>query len=458
MYSTPVGVVPKPHSDKLQMVVDQSAEPFSQNSMIAREDCYVQMDTMRHLGAALRCIRSQHPERRLVVFKSDISRAYRLIPVHPLWQIRQVVSIHHDHQVECHVNRCNHFGNGAGGRCFACFAGLVAWITIFIVLLEDVFTYVDDNFSYEFEDELTWYEPYDKLLPTKQARLLCLWDELGIPHEERKQEWGTSLTIIGFHVDPNQMTVSMPLEYRNEMTKAIREFAHIGQRRSLREFQRMAGWINWSLNVYPLLRPGLSMLYSKMSGKSEILKPIWVNATMVRELHWLADHVDCSDGVHILESTEWSADDASLTVYTDACLTGLGFWIPKDNTGFTSPVLSTYPIFFLEALAVLSTLHHICNTRSNNIPARVAIFCDNSNTVDMFNTLRASPEMNGILLAAIDLTIEYNLLFRVFHIAGDANTVADALSRADWPTIACLTPLLRLQTFQPPPVRLGCTR
>jgi hypothetical protein len=200
------------------------------------------------------------------------------------------------------------------------------------------------------------------------------------------------------------------------------------------------------------------MLYSKMSGKSEILKPIWVNATMVRELHWLADHVDRSNGIHILESTEWSADDASLTVYMDACLTGLGFWIPKDNTGFTSPVLSTYPIFFLEALAVLSTLHHICNTRSNNIPARVAIFCNNSNTVDMFNTLHALPEMNGILIAVIDLTIEYNLLFRVFHIAGDANTVADALSCADWPTIACLTPLLRLQMFQPPPVRLGCTR
>jgi hypothetical protein len=250
----------------------------------------------------------------------------------------------------------------------------------------------------------------------------------------------------------------MPLEYRNEMTIAIREFAQVGHRRSLREFQRMAGWINWSLNVYPLLRPGLSMLYSKMSGKSEILKLIWVNSTMVRELHWLADHVDRSDGVHLLESTEWSADDATLTVYTDACLTGLGFWIPKDSTGFTAPWSSHQPIFYLEALTVLSAIQHVCTSRSRSIPTRLAIFCDNSNTVDMFNTLRASPDMNPILLAAVDLAIEHNLLFRVFHIAGDANTLADALSRSDWSTISSLSPQLRVALFEPPPVRLGRSR
>jgi len=33
MYSIPIGVIPKPHSNKLRMVVDQSAEPFSLNSM-----------------------------------------------------------------------------------------------------------------------------------------------------------------------------------------------------------------------------------------------------------------------------------------------------------------------------------------------------------------------------------------------------------------------------------------
>ncbi|KIJ38677.1 hypothetical protein M422DRAFT_176190 [Sphaerobolus stellatus SS14] len=57
---------------------------------------------------------------------------------------------------------------------------------------------------------MLWYEPYKKDLPAKQTQLLQLWDELGIPHEEPKQLWGTKLTIIGFDVDPNAMTITMP--------------------------------------------------------------------------------------------------------------------------------------------------------------------------------------------------------------------------------------------------------
>jgi len=128
--------------------------------------------------------------------------------------------------------------------------------------------YVDDVFSYDFEDNLEWYEPYQKLLPNKQSRLLRLWDELGIPHEERKQVFGTTLTIIGFEVDPKAMTVTMPPNSRADLVTVVRTFACVGHHHKLREFQSLAGWINWSFNAFPLLRPGLSVLYHKMAGKS----------------------------------------------------------------------------------------------------------------------------------------------------------------------------------------------
>ncbi|KAE9403348.1 hypothetical protein BT96DRAFT_495295 [Gymnopus androsaceus JB14] len=37
------------------------------------------------------------------------------------------------------------------------------------------------------------YEPYGELFPRKQARLLCLWDDLGIPHKWKKQVFGPNL-------------------------------------------------------------------------------------------------------------------------------------------------------------------------------------------------------------------------------------------------------------------------
>ncbi|KAI5895955.1 uncharacterized protein SCHCODRAFT_02464779, partial [Schizophyllum commune H4-8] len=77
------------------------------------------------------------------------------------------------------------------------------------------------------------------------------------------------------------------------------------QRRTLREFQTIAGWVNWALNVYPILRPGLSELYEKTRGKSLPHAPIWVNKTMKMQLCWIADHIATSDGIYMMDSNTW---------------------------------------------------------------------------------------------------------------------------------------------------------
>jgi len=145
-----------------------------------------------------------------------VSQAYWQIPLHFLWQLFQVVTI----DGMRHVDRNNNFGNrGAGALCGA-FMELVLWIVIFVKGIPDLFTYVDDTFSWEFADNTLWYEPYHKFLPTKQACLLLLWDELCIPHEEAKQISDTSLMIIGLDVDPNAMTITMPDQASHNLVTA----------------------------------------------------------------------------------------------------------------------------------------------------------------------------------------------------------------------------------------------
>lgn len=321
MYSFPIGVVPKPRSEKLRLVVDHSAKPHSLNGMIPRAagDQKIPLDNLQDLGRVLRRIRREHGnECRLVVWKSDVSRAYRCLPMAFLWQILQIVTFDQNR----HVDRCNNFGGRRSGDIFGAFMGLVLWIAIYVEMLTDMFAFADDAFSIELEGNLEWYEPYQKLMPAKQACFLRLWDRLGIPHEERKQLWGTTLTIIGFEVDPNAMTITMPPDRLADLISAIVAFAKVGQRRPLREFQQMAGWINWALNAYPLLRPSLSEIYQKMSGKSEPHMLVWVNKAMNRELTWFVKHVERSSGVHIMSSVEWDASEADLTLFTDACLKG----------------------------------------------------------------------------------------------------------------------------------------
>lgn len=56
---------------------------------------------------------------------------------------------------------------------------------------------------------MSYYVKYRKMLPSEMVSLLLLWDELGIPHEERKQIFGSPLPVIGFDVDPNLMRISL---------------------------------------------------------------------------------------------------------------------------------------------------------------------------------------------------------------------------------------------------------
>ncbi|KIY52462.1 hypothetical protein FISHEDRAFT_35298, partial [Fistulina hepatica ATCC 64428] len=218
MYSVPMWVVPKPHSNGLRLVVDHSASEFSLNSIIPKDERSVHLDGLQQLGEALISARERHGDRPLVVWKSDVSHTYRILPMHPLWQIKQTVVLDNDRRVDFD----NNFGGGGSGCIWSVFFALVLWIAMFVKFILDLFAY-----------------------------LLCLWDRLGIPHERKKQEWGVSLVIIGLLVDTRSMSITMPDQSCLDLITALHAFAIPGQRRPLLEFQRLGGWVNWALNVYP---------------------------------------------------------------------------------------------------------------------------------------------------------------------------------------------------------------
>lgn len=451
MYSMPLFVIPKPLTINFRVVIDHSAEPHSLNSCIPRDKVSVVLDNMHDLGLALRHARLEHPNEPLVVIKSDVSQAYRRLPMHPLWQIRQIVSF----KGERHVDRCNIWGDRGAGHIWCSFMGLVLWIAREVKNLRDLFAYVDDAFSWDFAGNLELYEPYDAFLPEKQVRLLELWDELGIPHQQEKQLFGSELRIIGFLVNTEAMTITMPRESLVDLAGAIEKFAQRGVRKPLRDFQKLGGWVNWALNVFPLLRPGLSTLYDKMSGKIHSEQLIWVSARLCRELQWIANHMKWSAGVRILEAREWTVDEADFIIYADACPGGMGFWIPKCKLGFQCRTPENDEgIFRAEGLTVVSALDwYVKAIRKRK--RRLVIFTDNTNTVTMFNSLHAKPDMNDLLLTSMDLIIGCELDLRVFHIAGKDNTVADALSRFKNDKVLELHPDTIIMNFIPPQLTLG---
>ena len=165
--------------------------------------------------------------------------------------------------------------------------------------------------------------------------------------------------------------------------------------------------------------------------------------------------------MRLIHQIYWDADSADFTIFCDACLEGLGFWLPDDCVGFYSPtpVGSTEEhIFFLEALCVLSAIHHITDVLHAPPTAKALIYTDNDNTVAIFNTLRCLPHYNPILINAADACILSNIQLRVLHIPGELNCVADAISRNNFALARQYVPNLVISPFLPPQLLLGAPK
>jgi hypothetical protein len=428
--------------------------------MIKRDNIAgVKLDGIRELEKSLRLFRRRFGNKRLVVFKSDMKAAYRQMPLAFLWQIKQIATV----DGQRHVDRCVCFGCRSSQYIFMAFMGLVVWIAIYVHQIEHLKDYVDDLYSFEVESNMLFYEPYNRSFPTKQTRLLLLWDELGIPHSLEKQEFGSVLSIIGFLVDPNAMTVTMSAESRADLVSVIRIFAVRGKRRTLKEFQRVAGHINWAFNVFPLLKPGLSAVYAKTAGKDHDLATIKVSAAVVFELDWVARRVESSTGVHFFKTVEWDPRNASsgaITILTDASLAGIAFYVPELKLGFQARLpagASREHIFFFEAFAVCSAFHYFADMMDRKVD-RLVVYSDNTNTVDIFDSLRAIPPYSRILISAITKVLDNHIDFRVLHIRGVDNSISDALSRYLNDLAISLCPGLVIREFEPPLDALGAIK
>ena len=167
-----------------------------------------------------------------------------------------------------------------------------------------------------------------------------------------------------------------------------------------------------------------------------------------------------SDGVHMLKSVEWSPYDrmgSTLIGYSDASGVGIGIWFPGEYAGFQCPLPTEGPsdlIFFYEALAVCSAFHLGAEYRYN----RIAIYTDNTNTVNMFASLRAQPTYNAILMSWVDFTLSTSIATKVYFVPGTQNVIADHLSRFQNQDALRLAPKLCIQTFQPPQNAMGAAK
>ena len=133
-----------------------------------------------------------------------------------------------------------------------------------------------------------------------------------------------------------------------------------------------------------------------------------MNRDVERELGWVTDYLLHSDGIYFLCSVSWCHDDLSpsvLHVYCDASPFTLGIWSPSLALGLQAPAHDIFTqhggsIFYLEALCICSAILDAAARLSSG--QHLAVFTDNVNTVQLFNSLSALPAFNWMLIQVAD--------------------------------------------------------
>lgn len=149
--------------------------------------------------------------------------------------------------------------------------------------------------------------------------------------------------------------------------------------------------------------------------------------------------------------------------FVDACLTGIGVYIPAAHGSWGLPVsiycnlscFNAQEIFLNKMMAILCALVWFAMhpDHCGFAQPRLLIHSDNMSLVDTWNLLRTKHKfVNCLLLRSIQVVLNSAFVPRVIHIAGEQNVMADLLSRGMFADALLRCPGMQLMEMSPPQV------
>ena len=248
VHTNPIGLVPKPHSDKWRLIVDLSSpRDLSVNDGISPALCSAQyasvdnaVDIIKQLGHGTELV------------KIDLSNAYRMVPVHPDDQSLLDISW----QGDSFIDRALPFGLRSAPKIFTAVADSLAW-ALFCEGVSPLIHYLDDFLFFGSPTSIS----------AARARHVTesLFSQANVPIAHHKTEGPTtSLTFLGIEIDTVRLQLSLPGEKVRRLRELLRKWTH-KRACTRRELESLVGHLCHAATV---IRPGrifLRHLFSLMS-------------------------------------------------------------------------------------------------------------------------------------------------------------------------------------------------
>lgn len=426
---SPLGLVPKKDGDF--RVIHHLSYPAlsSVNDFIDESSCSVKYSS---IDDAVEMVQKLGKGANLG--KSDIKKAFRLLPVWPgdfdLLGFKLENKIYFD--------KCLPMGASISCALFEKFSTFIQWAVEHESSEKPAILHYLDDFLFGGQ-----FGTNQCTVVMETFRSVC--SLLGVPIAEEKTEGpSTQITFLGVEFDTNEMILRLPSDKLKEL-QAKMGFTLSRKKITLRDLQSLLGYLNFACRV---IRPGRAFCRRLIDATVGIKKPhhkIRVKRSMRADLCLWQEFLLNYNGVTVMPDLLWTDND-TLELYTDSAGgVGRGFGIffrghwahgKWPETWFDTSLLKN--IAFLELFPVVTALVIWGHCLENK---KILFHIDNQAVVSILNKKTSrDPSIMFLLRRLVLLTLTYNILLKAEHISGSVNSIADAISRCQWQKFRKLAP------------------
>ncbi len=413
LHLSPLNTVPKKGSSERRVIVDLSyPQGIAVNDAISKdiyegEPVHLEYPSVDNLAAR---IRDLGPD--CLLFKRDMRRAYRQIPVCP----GDLDCLGISWQGQIYVDRVLPFGLRSAA-----------------MICQRVTTAVCHVVSQAGFDIINYLDDFGGAQPAENANaafdtLGSVLYELGLQEApEKAQAPSPNMEFLGVLFDVKKMEMRITPERLNELSALLDRWASANTA-TRKELESLIGKLQF---VAKCVKPGrlyISRLLAVLRALPKCKRPFRITREAKKDIKWWRMFLRKYNGVSIIGDATWSNPDAVFA--TDACLSGCGGF--SDGEYFHEE----FPDFVANQNAHINTLELLTVVVACKLwgklwqGKRILIRCDNEATVTVINSGRCRDEEMLSLLRELSFQAaigEFEV--KAVHIAGVDNRLPDLLSR-----------------------------
>ena len=408
-YTSPLNTVEKSNSTDRRVIVDLSwPTDHSINSGINKNLYLGEIIDLKYptVDSLCKIIREKGPNSLL--FKRDLKRAYRQIPIDPV----DSRFLGYSWRGKLYFDRVAPFGLRSAAM--MCQRTTTAINHIYKNHNYSAVNYLDDFAGCE----------QKHIAAIAYDTLQYIFDSLGIQESISKAcPPSTHMIFIGILFNTVDMTMEVDPEKLGELHYLLPKWLN-KQTCKVKELQSLIGKLQFVAKCVAPGRIFISRMLNLLKGNINNNIQITLNNEFRKDVNWWITFLPLYNGVSIIPYSHWSNPDSVFS--SDACITGCGAYFRGHYFHAEFPKSIQELQLHIIALELLS-ITVACKIWGKHLRGnKILVFCDNTTSVTVLNSGRTKDEF---LLEICYITSLCEFSVKAKHIEGTYNRTADLLSR-----------------------------